>query len=166
MVKESIKLIIKAQKDQISENMFWGNLARALGLVNPDDLKNVWLQNFKKYSKLNKEVVTLIKKLNRKPYKVYLLSNTTKFYKNTSPYKKLLKDLFSVTVCSCDFKTRKPEKKFFDIVLSKLKINPKNCVFIDDQRNGLRYPKKLGMDTILFKSSKHLKSDLIRRNIL
>ena len=167
VIKESIRLIPEAQKNQILENTFWKRLSQAFGLADPDNLKKAWMQDFKRHLRINENLISLIRELNKKNfYTLCLLSNTTKFYKNESPYTDLLRDLFQVRIYSCDVKARKPEEQIFNIMLEKLKADPKNCIFIDDQKINLIYPREIGMDTILFESCEQLRSDLVSKSIL
>jgi FMN phosphatase YigB (HAD superfamily) len=45
--------------------------------------------------------------------------------------------------------------------LKKLKIDPRQCIFVDDKKENLLPAKKLGMKTILFKNLNNLKEKLL-----
>ena len=61
---------------------------------------------------------------------------------------------FDEVVVSCDVGIRKPNPKIYKMILKKLKLKGKSCIFIDNQKWNLIPAKKLGMKTILFKDNK------------
>jgi putative hydrolase of the HAD superfamily len=120
---------------------------------------------YRKEYKINKEMIELIKQL-KKRYKLCLLSNTPKFHKKLkASFRKLVEKLFDVIIYSCDVGSRKPEKRIYLFLLKKLRIKPQECAIIDDNIKNLGYPKKIGMKTIHFKSTKQLKRRLRILNI-
>jgi len=68
-------------------------------------------------------------------------------------------------ILSCDVEIRKPNLKIYKLLLSKLKIPAKNCLFIDNQKWNIEPAKKLGFQTILFKNNKQLFEQLSKLGI-
>jgi len=152
------ELAPKVQKNKLSEKIFWRELGKRLKIKNTYELKRTWMKVYEENIKLNQDMISLLKKL-KKRYKLCLLSNTTKFHKKAS-FRKKLEKLFDIIVYSCDVGIRKPEKEIYLLLLKKIKEDPQNCIIIDDKIENLKYPKKLGMRTIHFKSSNQLKRQL------
>ena len=148
--KEFYKFIFSLQTGKIKEKFFWQELAKSLGITDASGLKNFWLAEHQKYAKLNDKVLTIVKKL-KSCYKLCLLANTISFYQKKSIEEKL-KQVFPVIVYSYKVGLRKPDRKIYNYVLKKLKVEPEECVIIDDSEKNLVYPKKLGMITVHFKS--------------
>lgn len=61
---------------------------------------------------------------------------------------------------SCKMKMRKPEPEIYKICLNSLGCKPEEVVFIDDREQNLGPAKKLGMQTILFKTPEKLTKEL------
>ena len=52
------------------------------------------------------------------------------------------------------------EEKIFKLALKEMQKQPENCIFIDDKEKNLIAPKKMGMQTIHFKSAEQLEKEL------
>jgi len=157
--KEVSKFVLKLQKNHIPENVFWKKLAKNLRIENSRELKNIWMKEYEKNSKINEKIISLIRRLKKMGYKVCLLSNTPKFHKRV-PFRRLLRKEFPTIIYSCDVKMRKPERRIYLLTLKKLRMKPEECLIIDDEKKNLYYPKKIGMKTIHYKSLRQLKSQL------
>lgn len=57
-------------------------------------------------------------------------------------------------------KSRKPYPEFFKILFDRYEINPSEALFIDDNIHNIAGAKALGMNTITFKNSNQLLTDL------
>jgi len=61
----------------------------------------------------------------------------------------------------------KPNKKIFKYVINKYKLDPKDCIFIDDQEENLEAASQAGWDEgILYKKASTTRNKLRKRNIL
>ena len=69
---------------------------------------------------------------------------------------------FEGIVVSGEEKCRKPFPEIYKILFDRHNINPEEAIFIDDNPENVRASKELGMDAILFKSPKQLRSTLKR----
>lgn len=63
-------------------------------------------------------------------------------------------------------KTRKPFKEIYDITLNRYNIIAENAIFIDDNLKNIEAARKLGINSILFKSPEQLNQELKNYNIL
>jgi len=127
--------------------------------VTPKEWTSAFRQSMKKTCRIKKELVEFAKILRKKGYIVALLSNvgpmTAEFNRKHGWY-----DCFSPLILSYEVKVLKPQKKIYTIALKKIKVKPKECVFIDDHDKCLDTARKLGMRTILFKDSRQVIRDL------
>jgi HAD superfamily hydrolase (TIGR01509 family) len=57
---------------------------------------------------------------------------------------------------------RKPDPKIYLLTTRRLGLNPKACIFIDNEKQYLKPAKKLGMKVVLAKSPKQVINDISR----
>jgi|TARA_Y100000034_G_scaffold118952_1_gene160226 putative hydrolase of the HAD superfamily len=117
--------------------------------------KKVWLDVFI----VKKDMVNLINKL-KANYAIACLSNAVDFDVVMDKETKVV-SLFDVYINSCDAKSRKPEKKIYQITLDELDLKAEECIFIDDREKYLPPAKEMGIQVILFKDIKQLKVGLV-----
>ena len=126
--------------------------------IDSKKLKKFYLNSYKKNFKQNKELFNKLFKLKKQGYKVAVLSDQWFLSKEALMPEKLYKNFDEIMV-SCDVEIRKPNKKIYQLAVKKLNFSAKEILFIDNQRWNILPAKKLGMNTILFKSNKQLFSD-------
>src|SRR3989344_6534256 len=126
--------------------------------IDSKKLKKFYLNSYKKNFKQNKELFNKLFKLKKQGYKVAVLSDQWFLSKEALMPEKLYKN-FDEVIVSCDVGIRKPDKKIYQLTIKRLKVSPKEILFIDNQKWNILPAKKLGMNTILFKSNKQLFSD-------
>jgi putative hydrolase of the HAD superfamily len=121
----------------------------------PKKLIELYTKAYKKNFKINNALYRHAFDLKSKGYKIAILSDQWHLSKRSPQLinQKLINKFDSV-VLSCDVGVRKPKPKIYRILLKKLKIPAKNCVFIDNQTWNLKPAKELGFKTILFKNNK------------
>ena len=158
---EFLKFIFPLERGEILEKNFWKKLAKDLNITNCKKLKRVWIGEFRKYAKIDKKILSLANAL-KNHYKLCLLSNNAIFYQNYS-ITKSLKKVFPTIIYSFNVKMRKPEKRIYHYTLRKLRVKPNESLIIDDDETKLFLPKKLGMETLLFKSFSQFKRELIKK---
>ena len=77
--------------------------------------------------------------------------------KSEMGFDKIFDDIFS----SAEIGYKKPDKKFYQFILKKLKkeqnISPKNLLFFDDTRKHVDEAKKLKIDAHVYTNFKDLK---------
>ena len=149
-----VDIWLKARVNNVDSKLFWKECAEYLN-TDPKKLK----KDMMKFDGYNKKTISLIKKL-KKHYKVGLLSNHIEDWLEEIIQKRKLDKLFDVIVTSYDSKLAKPDIKIFKEVITKLKVKPQECVFIDDIKTNIPPAQKLGMKTILFKNLDQLKKEL------
>lgn len=58
-------------------------------------------------------------------------------------------DLFKGGIFSCDIKMIKPNPDIFDYFLKEYKLNPADCIFIDDSAANIKTAESFGIDGVL-----------------
>lgn len=109
--------------------------------------------------------VKILKSLHARNYPLYALTNfaTETFFpyiRYNSMYGFL--DLFKDIVVSGVERIIKPDPKIYELLLYRNKLDPKNCIYIDDSPNNLVPAQNLGMSTIEFISPEQLARELQR----
>jgi len=102
----------------------------------------------------------IIENLKKNGYKLGLLSVHAKEWADYCEEKFDYHKLFHSVMYSFEVGVCKPESKAFELILEKLNVVPKECLFIDDSQENIDVAQKLGIQTILFKEASQLKSSL------
>lgn len=125
----------------------------------PIDLKNLKAtirNNFREIEGTRK----IIERLKTNGYQLGLLSVHGKEWISHCEEKFDYHKLFDSIVYSFEIGVCKPEKKAYLSILKKLGKEPSECLFIDDMEENLLAAREIGMNTILFTTSKQLVIDL------
>ena len=150
---------ILLQKGIISETEFYRRLSLALGKPIPKNAKGAWRRCVKDNFHLYPGIIRLVKKIKAKGIKTAILSNTIKSHIGVIKKPFIYKN-FDVLIFSCRVGAKKPELKIYKILLQKLKVKPKECLFIDDTKENLKPARKLGMKVVLAKNPKQVIGDV------
>ena len=87
-----------------------------------------------------------------KGYGIYILSNASdRFYKYFPRFLPL--DYFNGVVVSSDIHMIKPYEGIYKYILEKYKINPEECLFIDDREENIEGARKVNIKVELFKNN-------------
>lgn len=101
----------------------------------------------------------IVGRLKEKHYRIFLLSNTSlrflKFRYNFEMFKN-----FDGFIISAKEKMVKPNPAIYKLLYSRFKLNPSECLFIDDLQANIDGAEKTGMHGHLFKGSEELDSYL------
>lgn len=102
----------------------------------------------------------LLGALKHKGYRLYLLSNASRRHHDYWP-KVPASKLFDGKLISADVNLLKPELKIYRTLLDEFKLNPSECVFIDDMPANVEGALRAGMSGIVFNmSAEELKNRL------
>jgi len=148
----------KLSTGRLTENEFYEKISKKSGRTKKA-LKEMVVSEYLKYKTLNKGVLKIARSLKIRGYKTAILSNVIPEHKKLNLKIGAYRN-FSTLILSCDVKCRKPERKIFRIALDRLHAKPSECVFIDDRKEFLETPGKLGMKTIRFRNASQLRRDL------
>lgn len=157
---------------KIDEKEFWKQFEFKIGKKLPENFKkDLFIKDYKR--KCRKEIKgswRILRKLKSKRIRLAILSNTIEPHVRTNKemgrLKKLRKIGVGYFVWSYEVGARKPDPKIYKIILKKLNLKPKFCVFVDDDLKNVKTARKLGMKGIVFKMPKQLEKELTNFGLL
>jgi len=156
-----------SHKGLLHYNDFFKNfLKQESSNANYLDLVKEWVKARNRYSKINYQLLKIIKKL-KKHYFIGLLTNSTNL-NDKAIARRLIYKLFPFKILSNKVNHMKPEKEIYEILISKLKkinIRPEETIFVDDREVNMVIAKEKRIDTILFKDNKSFLGELKSRGI-
>jgi len=107
----------------------------------------------------------IIEQLKQKGYTLVLLSNQGKEWGEYCESQYAYHTLFDHVVYSYEVHLAKPSKDIFTHVLTTLKLNPEECLFIDDNIKNITAARHLKITALQFTNSEELKASLRKFNI-
>ncbi len=119
----------------------------------PERLRKLYINNYRKYYILNKQLLQYALQKKKQGYKIAILSDQWWLSKEAL-VPRYFYTKFDATIVSCEVGVRKPDPKIYRLTLKKLKLPAKQTVFIDNQKWNIPPAKKLGMKIVLFKNNK------------
>lgn len=130
-----------------NETLFYKNIIR-IGKLNKD--WTIIRDNYFRSKKLNLKLLNFIYDL-KKIYKTGLVTdNGTENIEYW--YRKIeFKKYFDAVIVSAAIGYKKPHPKIYMAACKSLKVNPQECLFIDDSDEPLQGARQLGMNTFKFK---------------
>ncbi|MBI3984594.1 MAG: HAD family phosphatase [Candidatus Levybacteria bacterium] len=120
--------------------------------------EQIW-EKFYSKAELNEDVVEIIKKLKRN-YKVFLFSNFVSELLRKLLESHKITDIFDEIIISSEYKMRKPDPRFYELLLKTAGVKAEEILFIDDRQENIEAAKVFGINTVLFKDVKTLKDNL------
>lgn len=106
------------------------------------------------YVKLYKGTEQMLQRLRDAGKKIYLLSNAQRIFTEYEMRTMNIVKYFDGILISSDYKSKKPDKRFYDILLSKYEIDPRKALFVgNDSRSDIAGAKSVEMDTFYIKSN-------------
>lgn len=104
------------------------------------------------FLEIDEDLVSLIKILKKKKFKIFLLSNANHNFFERKVYKKYpeFKDLFDDIIISSLVGLVKPNQEIFQYFVSKHNLHKSDCLFIDDNSTNVEAAKRFGIDSFLY----------------
>lgn len=134
------------------DNLKYSEIVELYKAVLPDRFKNKAekLIDVALAKKVCKYTYHLLQQLKEKGYKLYYLSNATRHRHEIYKKKGLLDFLkyFDGGLLSYLEGVEKPDPEFYKRLINKYKLNPSNCLFIDDNENNINTAKQLKFNTL------------------
>lgn len=131
----------KAKEAAPQVQLFWDNMS---GMIRQYPYAKSWITALKEAG-----------------YQVYILSNyARRTYEVTKSDGLDFLPLADGAVFSFETGFIKPEKEIYHFIMDKYGLNPKECVFIDDNLANLAYPEEIGWSTVLFQSFAQAQDEL------
>lgn len=151
-LKQSVfKTTIWRELDRGSLSLFQ---AKKIFIDKNPDLKDeieILLDNWKNFLHPIDENVKLLPEL-KKNNRLYILSNFHEEAFNYITNKYSFFELFDGMVVSYEVKLIKPERKIYEILLSRYSLVPQDTIFVDDTEENIKAAQELGINGLLYKS--------------
>lgn len=157
------------------ENLLLGKLE--LGLINLDtfqkEIANLlgikkkevkWVEYYKQTASVDPETIELVEGVHEGCKTAFLSNIDASHYleaKNLFDF-----ELFDYKFASCYIHLRKPDPEIFRYALKKMKLKPKDAIFIDNQIENVVSARSIGIRSILFKDARTLCMELAKLNLL
>lgn len=160
--EETLPFFLDTMRGKHTEEEYWTYFLEGTNWnASIKDLKDVIREN------LNVPVegtIELIEKL-KGNYNLILLSDHVREWVDyiIENFKEIT--LFDYKFFSYEIGKLKTDNDCFQMIVDKLKINPKETIFIDDSIKNVMDAKKCGIDGIEFKNINQLEEELKKRNI-
>lgn len=119
---------------------FWDNIGNSIKCY---EYTPVWIQS-----------------LQEKGYGVYLLSNYPRRLYSQSIHELSFVEHVDGAVFSFEVQATKPELEIYEALLEKYRLQPTECVFVDDNRSNIIAANQLGMATIHFHTKSQAEEEL------
>lgn len=116
------------------------------------------------YSKPNPGMLKLIRKLKKK-YTVVALSSITSEWTEALEKRYAISKHFHQCHYTFDHGCDKPDAGFFMSAAKKMRVEPQDCIVVDDWNIFLAGVKKTGARVVVFKNSAQLEKDLIKLDV-
>jgi HAD superfamily hydrolase (TIGR01549 family) len=122
---------------------------------------------FTAVSKPMQSTLKLARELKHRGYKLYIAGNMPK-----EPYDIMLKanpemkQLFDGIYVSSSLGMTKPNPQIFTHIAKAHKLNPKECLVIDDEMVNVKAAQEVGMQGLLFTSAKQIEKMLKRQGVM
>lgn len=149
---------------KISAGEFKNIIVNRLRIVDKKDFIKKWDKIVEGELSIDKKAEKTVNKL-KKNYILATLTNVTEMMDQPRIKHRLYKH-FKVKLASYQLKTKKPQMKFYRLLIKRLGVNPKDIIFIDDDKENLLPAENLGMKTILFKNNKQLIYELKKLGVV
>jgi len=138
---------------EITEDVFWTRFSLAVNKPLPVDYMKLLVKSYK--TEFIQEVADKIESLRGK-VRIGLISNTMMPY---VLYHRARNDyhMFEEVILSCEVGLAKPDKRIFQLMLDRLKLEGKDCIFIDNKEEYMSGARELGIQTILYTGPESIK---------
>jgi epoxide hydrolase-like predicted phosphatase len=132
----------RASRGEISVAKHWEAVRQALGIA-PRDMP-AFLQKYWSADDVNWRLLEYIRGL-RPRYKVGLLSNAWSDLRQTMHQRWNIDGLFDELIISAEVKMLKPDPRIFQLTVDRLKVLPKEAVFVDDIMENVEAARAKGL---------------------
>lgn len=106
------------------------------------------------YVKVYPGTIDMLKNLREKGKGVYLLSNAQRIFTAFEMNVLGITEYFDGILISSDYKTKKPDKRFFDIILDKYNIDVKTALFVgNDSNTDIKGANSVNLDSFYVNSN-------------
>jgi epoxide hydrolase-like predicted phosphatase len=155
-------LSIRASHGEMTEDVFWDQLARDFNLAQYQLTGAEFRHEFFADDFLDEELVTFMRGL-RPAIKVGLISNAWLGLRSVLQTAFHLDDMFDEIVISAEEKVMKPNERIYRLALDRLGLQPAEAIFLDDMPINVEAANALGMLGVRFQSTEQALRDIRSR---
>jgi epoxide hydrolase-like predicted phosphatase len=142
---EALRELRGLETGELSEADFEATFGKRLGLSNPDGLIDSMFAGMRSLEPM----VAAVREIRASPLLTGLVSNSW----STAHYdRKLLAELFDAVVISAEVGMHKPEPEIYLLAAERLRVEPGECVFVDDLKENCEGAEAVGMTAIRHRS--------------
>lgn len=151
----------KYRKAQVGKKEYWRFVIKRLtldGKYSASNLERFWFDQYV----IDKNVEDILKRLQHSRFCIYCLSNNFPERVNYLNSKYKFKKYFDKLIFSYRHKSLKSGHRIYRSILSD---GFQKVIVIDDRKENLAYPKKIGFKTIKYDNASKLKKDLKKQGV-
>lgn len=156
-------LLAEHSKAAIGEEEMWRQFTVLTGIAVPSHTDSLWGRYFK--PELDEHVVGIVEELKQQGYRMVCATNTEKahyeHHRDSGQYR-----LFDAVYASLELGEVKPDKAFFDAILSTEQEKPGHVLFVDDLLENCEAAANYGINTILYTDPVELRWQLVSMDLL
>ena len=128
--------------------------------ADPDLLEKLIVRDIKSWAHINPKSEELIRELKASGIKLGILSNIVPDFLNRIKDTLPVLSIFDVSVFSCEVGRIKPDKKIYEILLSRLGCKAEELVYFDDLDVNVTAALDLGIKAFLWKTPEEARNEL------
>ena len=162
----------QVQRGELTESMWIRGFYESISKDPPREYEQIWTDTFKEGARIGVALQDLILRL-RKNVRVGALSNIEPTRLEILRQWKV-PEMFDASVFSCEVGNRKPDHRpalisdsfIYHLAARRLNVEPRDCIYIDDNWNCVEGAKLTGMNGLHFKHIYDLEENLRKYGIL
>ena len=154
------------QTGKSDEDNFWESFRMKSELAAlPANYHELWTRKYLELSRIDYDVLSLVKELHRLGYKTPVLSNTIPPHVRVNHDRHLFA-LFEPKIFSCEVGHRKPEAEIYRLALERTGVAAAEAIFVDDVPRYVAAAQEVGVEGILFQNVQQLREELEERRVI
>lgn len=153
----TLDIWLRARVGELDSELFWSEAAKFAG-VSTQDFKKRFLD----YTGFRQDLLDFVMEELKGKYKLGMISNQIEAWLEPIRKEKKFDEIFDEIVTSYGVGIAKPDLRIFYIALEELAVDPRDCIYIDDQDKNIKPAKELGMTVIKFRGTEALKKELAK----
>lgn len=114
---------------------------------------------YRALTEIDEEVFSMIKEFHGN-YRQFALANEVHKWTEIRDHFYVISDYFEDMYISIHHGVKKPDPKFFQLLLDEHDLMPEECIFIDDREENVESASKLGIHGVWYKGVNDLKEQL------
>ncbi len=123
-----------------------------------------FIHRWPQFLEYNEPIYELIKELEAKEVRLFLLSNAPKFFQESLPNFHILNS-FEGFVLSGIEQVSKPDVRIYQVLLDRYDLQPETTLFIDDLIENVEAARKLGIEAVQYKGSTKEVYELLQKSV-